>query len=239
MSGLRYLWSISLAVVTLSGSVIEASGDPSLSASVSRLEYRQSGHADQSSVVQAEGDIVLENDGVRFEGRIKSKFADKESGWSAFEMHALLGKDISESWYVYGGLRQDLEPLPAWTSAVVGVNGEFLDSVGTDISLFVFETGDVAGRFEVDIDFDITQRLSLQPAFDLDVAISGSEDRVTETGVIVTDMGLRLIYEVNHHVSYYAGVAFERNWAATRRSAEAHRAELENAYFLIGWKLSY
>ena len=95
MSGLKYLWSISLAVVTLSGSVIGASGDPSLSASASRLEYRQSGHADQSNVLQADGEIVLENDGVRFEGRIRTKFADQKSGWSAFELHALLGKDIS------------------------------------------------------------------------------------------------------------------------------------------------
>ena len=239
MIGLKYLWSIPLGVLALSGLVIEASGDPSFSASVSRLEYRQSGYADQGNVVQAEGGVALENDVWRIEGLIKSKFSDKESGWGAFEVQALLGRDISESWSVYGGVRQDVDPSPTWTSAVGGVSGEFLDSVQMNLGLFVFETGDVAGRMEVEGNLDITQRLFLQPALDMDVTISGSENSVNETGIIVTDIGLRLIYEITPRISPYAGVAFERNWGETRRNAEVLGRELENAYFLIGLKLSY
>ena len=97
MSGSRHLRSISLTVLVLAGSVIEASGDQFfLSANVSRLEYRQSRHADQSHVVQAEGEVALENDVWKIEGRIKSKFADEESGWGSFEIQARLAKAISE-----------------------------------------------------------------------------------------------------------------------------------------------
>ena len=119
------------------------------------------------------------------------------------------------------------------------MSGEFLDSVQMNLGLFVFETGDVAGRMEVEGNLDITQRLFLQPALDMDVTISGSENSVNETGIIVTDIGLRLIYEITPRISPYAGVAFERNWGETRRNAEVLGRELENAYFLIGLKLSY
>ena len=240
MSDLRYLWSISLAVLVLSGSVIEASGDQfSPSANVSRLEYRKSGHSDTSHVVQAEGEVALENDVWKIGGLIKSKFADEESGWGAFEIQARLGKAISESWAVYGGVRQDIDPSPALTSAVGGLSGQFLDSIQMDFGLFIFETGDVAARVEAEADLEITQRIFLQPALDIDVAISGSEDRLTETGIIVTDIGLRLIYKVSSRISSYAGVAFERNWKGTRQNAELLGRELENAYILLGLKLSY
>jgi copper resistance protein B len=240
MSNLRHLWLVALVVLVLAGLVIEASGDQiSLSGNVSRLEYRQSRRAYQSRVVQAEGEAALGNDVWKIEGRIKSKFADEESGWRSFEIQALLAKAISESWTVYGGVRQDVDPAPTWTSAVGGLSGQFLDAIQMDLGLFVFETGGVTARVEAAVDSEITPRIFLQPALDIDVAILGSEDSGTETGIIVTDIGLRLIYKVTPLISSYAGVAFERNWGDTRRNAEILGQELENIYFLLGLQLSY
>ncbi|HZD51430.1 MAG TPA: copper resistance protein B, partial [Woeseiaceae bacterium] len=89
-------------------------------------------------------------------------------------------------------------------------------------ALFVSEKGDVSARFEAEYDLHVTQRLILQPRFEIDAAFSDDREIGVGSGINETGLGVRLRYEIRREFAPYVGISWQRLYGKT-----ADRARVE------------
>jgi len=114
------------------------------------------------------------------------------------ELQFLYSKAISPYFDLQIGIRHDVEPDPSINYAVIGIQGLAPQWFEIDAAAFISDEGDVSARFETEYDLLLTQRLVLQPRFELNV---GELERTT-------DLDLRLRYEIRRKIAPYIGI----NW---------------------------
>jgi copper resistance protein B len=91
--------------------------------------------------------------------------------------------------------------LPYWFKANAG--------------LFVGERGQVLGRLEGSYDFQLTQRLVLQPRAELNLATKNDAVIGVGSGLSDAEIGLRLRYELLREFAPYVGISWERSFGDT------------------------
>jgi copper resistance protein B len=145
---------------------------------------------------------------LKTEGEVA--FAEDESGEA--EVQLLYGYLIAPFWDLQVGLRYDRiygsEDDRGRAFAVIGVQGLAPDLYEVDTALFISENGDVSARFQVEQELLITQKLILQPKFEINVAAQEVENFGIGSGVNDIELGLRLRYEINRNYAPYLGI----NW---------------------------
>jgi len=147
--------------------------------------------------------LKTEGEGVRGE-------APEES-----ELQLLYGRLFAPFWDLQIGLRQDFRPRPRRTQAVLGVQGVVPYEFEADMALFVSDEGDVTLQLEYEYELLITQRLILQPRFELNGSFSEDPEIGLRRGVNSTEAGLRLRYEFVREFAPYIGVSWTQKYAAT------------------------
>jgi copper resistance protein B len=105
--------------------------------------------------------------------------------------------------------------------AVVGVQGLVPYGMEFEAAIFVSQTGAVSGRATLAQDFLLTQRLILQPRFEINAAIQSAAQYGVGAGVNDIEVGLRLRYEILREFAPYVGVSWLNSFGetATLRSA--------------------
>lgn len=86
---------------------------------------------------------------------------------------------------------------------------------------FLSTRGDVHLRLEGSYDQRLTQRLILQPAAEVNVALQDVPELGIGSGLSSVEMGLRLRYEFAREFAPYVGVNWERSFGDTARFARA------------------
>ncbi|NTZ41720.1 copper resistance protein B [Altererythrobacter sp. SALINAS58] len=140
------------------------------------------------------------------------------------EVQALWSHAISPWFDLQTGLRQDLAPIDR-TYAVIGVQGLAPYLFELDAAAFLSGRGDLTGRVEAELDQRITQRLSLQPRAELELAAQDVPELGIGAGLDSAELGLRLRYEIAREFAPYVGV--EQEWKLGR-SADYARQEGED-----------
>jgi copper resistance protein B len=137
-------------------------------------------------------------------------------------------------WELAVGLRYDIEPEPARGFAVFAAHGlaPFLYEVDADA--FISEDGDVSTRIEVEYPILITQRLILQPAFELDFAVQEVEEIGIGPGLSQVELGLRLRYEIVRELAPYVGFVWERKVGRTADLARRRGEDFDVPAFVAG-----
>ncbi|HLD13497.1 MAG TPA: copper resistance protein B [Burkholderiales bacterium] len=155
------------------------------------------------AVLKAEGEV----DGGKFHD------ARTELLWS----HA-----VSAYWNTQLGVRYDsgLKPERKWLA--VGVQGLAPYWFEIDATVYVGEQGRTALRFDAEYELLLTQKLILQPRFE--VNIYGKSDTQRERGSGLSDaaLGLRLRYEIRREFAPYIGIERSNKYGG---SADFARAE--------------
>ena len=134
-----------------------------------------------------------------------------------FEVQALYSRAISPFWNAHVGIRHDIAPNPSRTYAVVGVEGLAPYWLHLTGQLFLSDKGDVRARFEGSYDERITQKLILQPRFELNLSAQNMPAIGVGSGLTSFEVGARLRYEFRKEFAPYIGVEWSGQTGDTAR----------------------
>jgi copper resistance protein B len=101
-----------------------------------------------------------------------------------------------------------------------------------DADLFVSEESDVSARLEVEYPILLTQRLILQPSFELDFAVQEMEELRVGPGLSQVELGVRLRYEILRELAPYIGFVWERKVGQTADLVKAVGEEVDTQHSL-------
>ncbi len=141
---------------------------------------------------------------------------------------------VSPFWDLAVGARYDVKPDPSRAYAVFALHGlaPYVDEVDAD--MFVSEEGDVSARLEVEYSILLTQRLILQPSFELDFAVQEVKELRVGPGLSQVELGLRLRYEITRELAPYIGFVWERKVGRTADLARRVGEEVDTPAFVAG-----
>lgn len=137
------------------------------------------------------------------------------------------------------GIRQDIEPNPSRTYLAAGFETLLPYWFEAEGALFVGERGQVLGRLGGSYDFQLTQRLVLQPRAELNFAVKNDSAIGLGSGLSDAELGLRLRYEIQREFAPYLGVSWERKFGDTADYARAGGERAESTSFVVGLRAWY
>ncbi len=146
----------------------------------------------------------------------------------------LYDRAISTYFDVQAGLRSDLDSRPTRNWAAFGIQGLaplFFNIEGTG---YLSDQGHLAARFEASYDLLLTNRLILQPEFEINVYSKSDPARLVGAGISDIDTGLRLRYEIDRKFAPYIGVAYEGKFGQTASFARQAGESTNGVRFVFG-----
>jgi len=170
--------------------------------------------------------FAFRSEGTREHGRIEQ--ADVELLWS----HA-----VAPFWDSKLGIRHDIGRGPDRSWVALGVQG--LAPYGIDLSAtaYVVEQGRTAARFEADYRLLLTQRLVLQPRFEVNAYSKDDPAARIGAGIADAELGLRLAYEIRREFAPYIGIERHQLFGATADLAHASGEGRGDTQWLAGVRL--
>jgi len=166
---------------------------------------------------------------------IKSKAEGSFDG-SADEMEFQLGwLHAIDPWFnVRAGVRQDLQPRPHRTYAVLAVEGLAPYWFELEGEVFLSQKGEVMARTEASYDQRLTQRLILQPRAEVNLSAQDVPELRMGSGFTSVELGLRLRYEIAREFAPYVGINWDRKLGPTVRYARAEDENPDALRFVAG-----
>lgn len=137
------------------------------------------------------------------------------------------------------GIRHDIEPNPSRTYLALGFETVLPYWFEVEGALFVGERGQVLGRLDGNYDFQLTQRLVLQPRAEVNFAARDDVAIGLGSGLSDAELGLRLRYEFQREFAPYIGVSWERKFGDTADYARANGESAETTSFVVGLRAWY
>jgi copper resistance protein B len=165
---------------------------------------------------------------------IKTDVERVDSRTQEAELQALYSQAIAPFWDVQVGVRQDFQPTPNRTWAVIGFQGLAPYFFEIDTALFVGESGRTALRLDAEYELLFTQRLILTP--EIEVNFYGQNDAELGVGSGLSDIeaGLRLRYEIRREFAPYIGVNWNKSFGNTADFARNAGEEIDDLQWVIG-----
>ena len=146
----------------------------------------------------------------------------------------LLWDRVLDRWFnLQAGVRLDIgERERTWLA--VGVAGLAPYWFEVEAAAYVGDAGRTALRLTAEYDWQLTQRLILQPEVDLDVY--GKDDRPNRigAGLSSTELALRLRYEIRREFAPYIGVVWSRRYGDSARFERAAGEDPDTVSLALG-----
>ena len=160
-----------------------------------------------------------------------------DSGGDA-ELEILYGRLVAPYWDLRVGVRQDVlsdaKHDRGRTFLSLGAAGLAPYWFELEPTLYVSDDGDVSFRLEATYDLLLTQRLILQPRFELDAAASSSREFGIGAGINDIQLGLRLRYEIRREIAPYVGVSWTRKFGNTADFARDEGDDVDSLGAVVG-----
>lgn len=192
--------------------------------------------------------------------RAQGEFPTQGLGVGELQTDVLYGRLLTPFWSAVAGARVDTRPratLPAFRQntdgagridpsrrsrvtrgmLAVGLLGIAPYWFEFEPTLFISDQGDVSAEIEATIDLLFTQRLILQPRFELNAAVQGVPAFGIASGLNDVEFGARLRYEARRKFAPYVGVSWLRRTGATAASAQAAGEPLGIGRIVAGVRL--
>jgi len=137
------------------------------------------------------------------------------------------------------GIRYDLDSNPGRTWGAIGIEGLAPNFFEFEPTFYFSDGGRVAGRVNGSYDLLITQRLILQPQFELNFYSKSDPSRGNGSGLSELDTGLRLRYEICRKLAPYIGVAYSGKFGETADFTRAEGGIVNDVRFVFGMRVWY
>lgn len=150
------------------------------------------------------------------------------------ELQALYSQAIAPFWDVQVGVRQDFQPTPNRSWAVIGLQGLAPYFFEIDTALFIGESGRTALRLEAEYELLFTQRLILTPELEVNLYAQNDADLGTGSGLSDIEAGLRLRYEIRREFAPYIGVNWSKRFGNSADFARSAGEDIDDFQWVIG-----
>ena len=137
------------------------------------------------------------------------------------------------------GVRYDLDSNPGRTWGALGVQGLAPYFFDFEPTFYFSDRGRVAGRVTGSYDLLLTNRLILQPQFELNFYNKRDPSREIGSGLSDLDTGLRLRYEITRKFAPYIGVAYTGKFGESADFTRAGGGTVNDVRFVFGIRLWY
>ena len=170
--------------------------------------------------------LWLRSEGERSGGRL-------EDG----EVEALWNHAVAAFWSTQLGVRHDFGAGPQREWVAFGLQGLAPYWFEVEATAYVGPSGRTAARLRAHYELLFTQRLVLQPEFEMNV--HGRSDPARRIGSGLTDakLGLRLRYEIRREFAPYIGVVWTRRFGATADFARADHHAAHDRQWVAGVRI--
>ncbi len=195
---------------------------------------------DQLEVRDADEHNLLVLDGQGWFGKdlqklwFKAEVERKDSETEEAELQVLYSQAIAPFWDVQVGVRQDFQPTPSRTWAVIGLQGLAPYFFEIDTTLFIGESGRTALRLEAEYELLFTQRLILTPEVEVNLYGHNDADLGVGSGLSDIEAGLRLRYEIRREFAPYIGVNWNKSFSNTADFARSAGEKTDDVQWVIG-----
>ncbi len=165
-----------------------------------------------------------------------------EDGEGDAEVQLLYSQLVWSFWEWQAGVRYDRifgSESDGRAFVVFGLQGLAPYFFEVDAALFVSEDGDISARLSVEYELLITQRLVLQPEFEVNVAAQEVEEFEIGTGFNDLELEMRLRYEFSRRFAPYIGISWERKFAGTADFAREEGESVDEVKFVGGLRLTF
>jgi copper resistance protein B len=146
----------------------------------------------------------------------------------------LYSRAISTYFDLQGGLRSDADSRRNRNWAALGIQGLAPLFFHIDGTGYLSDQGHIAARFEGSYDLLLTDRLILQPEFEINLYSKSDPARLIGAGISEIDTGVRLRYEFDRKIGPYIGVAYEGKFGQTASFARRAGESTSGVRFVFG-----
>ena len=141
---------------------------------------------------------------------------------------------FSRWWSAQAGARHGLGEGPSRNWLALGVQGLAPYFFQIEATGYVGDSGRTAARFRAEYELLFTQRMILQPEFELNAYGKDDPDRHIGAGFSDLQLGLRLRYEIRRELAPYIGVAWLRSLGKTADQMRAAGEDPSVLQFVAG-----
>lgn len=201
------------------------------------LEYR---YSDDEEVGVWNADVFYGTDDLKVRWLTKGEHAFEEQTYEELENQLVAQVPVSDFFDAKGGVRFDTPDGPDRTYAVLGVAGLAPQWFEVDANLYLSDEGKASAGLDVEYELLFTNYWILSATLDATVAFS--EDRQIDVGkgLVSTETGLRLSYDLlGRSFSPYLGIVHERKYGDTEDFAEAGGSSTEDWFAVIGVRIVF
>jgi copper resistance protein B len=141
---------------------------------------------------------------------------------------------FSRWWSWQTGVRHDFADGPSRNWLALGVEGLAPYWFEIEATAYVGDAGRTAARFRVEYELLFTQRLILQPQFEVNAYGKDDPQRQIGAGVSDLQLALRLRYEIRREFAPYVGVVWLRSVGKTAELVSASGRDPSDFQVLAG-----
>jgi copper resistance protein B len=202
------------------------------------LEYRYSDSDEELGVWDA--DFFYGTDTFKARWLTKGEYSIEEQAYETLENQLVGQIPISRFFDAKAGVRFDTPEGPDRTYAVLGVAGLAPQWFEIDANFYVSKDGDTSADLDAEYEWLLTNYWILTATFDATAAFSEDRDIGVGKGLVSTETGLRLSYDlIGRAFSPYIGVVHERKYGDTADFARAGDGSTEDWFAVVGARLSF
>lgn len=151
---------------------------------------------------------------------------------------ALWAHAISPFWDTQIGIRQDTGLVPNNTWLAFGIQGLAPYWFHLDAEGYVTTQGQTSLRVEGTYDMYMTQKLVVQPRFEIN-AYGKQQDPYYGSGLNNSTLGLRVRYEIDRQFAPYIGVQWINTYGQTRTMSALDGISAQQTAFIAGVRVWY
>ena len=186
------------------------------------------------------GDSFVGTDELKLRWLSEGEYDTDASQFETLENRLVLQMPITDFLDVKAGIRADTPKGRSRLYGVLGVTGLLKQWIEVDADLFVSDVGDASVRLDAEYELLLTNRITLTPSADLNVAFSDDRKMEIGSGFSSAEVGLRLSYDIyDRLLSPYVGVVWERKFGNTADLAREDGEDVEAWFFAIGMKILF
>lgn len=205
-----------IAQAPAADAAVHAHGNRTLSFTQVEVDYSRQNGAD---VVNWEAEGWVGSDTHKFWWKTEGE--TDNSDVEVAEFQALYSRNVWSFFDVQGGIRADTSP-DTRAYAVVGVQGLMPYLLETELHAFIGFKGDALIRLRQSFDIRMTNRLVLEPQFELDTYLTDVPENRIGSGFSLVETGIQARYEISRKFAPTVALVYESRLGKTARLAEAN-----------------
>jgi copper resistance protein B len=202
------------------------------------FEYRYSDDDEELGVWNA--DAFYGTDEFKVRLLTNGEYEIEEQAYETLENELVGQIPISRFFDAKAGVRFDTPEGPDRTYAVLGVAGLAPQWFEIDANLYVSNEGDTSAELDAEYELLLTNYWILGATLDATVAFSEDREIGVGKGLVSTEAGLRLRYDlIDRAFSPYVGVVHERKYGDSADFAQAGGGSTEDWFAVIGARIVF